>query len=155
MCINIANATRFVIEEARISGNIIKGHRQVMQNVQKGESSCCIHALGTMTRENTRNRTLTSDEQITLQMKEILEISCNENAVPLLMVLNAKLLAELSGQVTYRANGAPRGKTSCSMISITKWNEESEAVQIILDHVGYSRSSSRSAQNYENIENYD
>jgi len=111
-------ALQEVLKKASASDGLARGLRECIRAIDKRQAYLCVLA----------------DNVAEKQYKALIESLCNEAKVDIIRVPDNMLLGEWVGLAKYDKNMKPRKRLKCGCVVVKDFGEESEALQVILQH---------------------
>lgn len=131
MANSIAETLQNTVVSARRSNCLVKGLNQCSRQLEQGTAVLCV----------------VSQAIANEQYSNLVPVLCNEREVPLLPVNDARTLAIWAGQARIGQDGefetARVNTNGCSIVVITRWDENDVDVKALTDYIQSVRNTRR------------
>ncbi|KAK9897594.1 hypothetical protein P389DRAFT_159580 [Cystobasidium minutum MCA 4210] len=115
---SVEDALQQVLKNAMIHDGLARGLRECAKALDRRQAHLCV-----------LNESCTEAEYI-----KLIEALCNEHKINLIKVSDPKALGTWAGLCKIDRDGTPRKVVGCSCVVVKDYGQESEALNVLLDH---------------------
>jgi small subunit ribosomal protein S12e len=115
---SVEDALREVLRRSLIHDGLARGLREAVKALDRRQAHLCVLAESCNEKDYVR----------------LVEALCAENNINLIKVADAKKLGEWVGLCKIDRDGNPRKVVGCSCAVVKDYGEESEAINVLLEH---------------------
>lgn len=117
---SVEDALKKVLKTALVHDGLARGLRESAKALDKRQAHLCV-----------LNEGCTEEAYV-----KLIEALCSEHKINLIKVGDGKLLGEWCGLCKIDRDGTARKVVSCSCVVVKEFGQESEALNVLLDHFG-------------------
>ncbi|EFP77366.1 40S ribosomal protein S12 [Puccinia graminis f. sp. tritici CRL 75-36-700-3] len=117
---SVEDALKKVLKTALVHDGLARGLREAAKALDKRQAHLCV-----------LNEGCTEEAYV-----KLIEALCSEHKINLIKVGDGKLLGEWCGLCKIDRDGTARKVVSCSCVVVKEFGQESEALNVLLDHFG-------------------
>ena len=114
----VEEALQDVLKRALVHDGLARGIREGAKALDRRQAHLCVLCDACTEKDYIR----------------LVEALCSEHNIPLIKVSDAKKLGEWAGLCKMDREGNARKVVGCSCVVVKDWGEESEAMQVLLEH---------------------